>query len=166
LLGALTNNNETFMQFRETAGTEYSATASGGENRTSRIGNYQCQRCDYMQSAIMFQTCEVNMESKYTSRYAAGFEPERPDSISENLLPGDPLPAVKTPGKPPGKQPPPIKPPGPKRPPVKPPKPDDPPIQPPGPGKPPAEPPDPGRPPVKPPDDPSPIQAALRIGMD
>jgi hypothetical protein len=114
---------------------------------------------------IIFQACEVNMESKHTSCYSAGFEPERPASINENVFPGDPLHAMKTPGKSPGKQPPPIKPPGPERPPVKPPKPGDPPIQPPDPGKPPAEPPDPGRPPIEPPDDPSPIRAALRIGM-
>jgi hypothetical protein len=114
-----------------------------------------------LHAMVMFQTCEVNMESRYISRYLAGFEPERLVKISGNLLLGDPLHAVKAPGK----QPPPIKPPGPKRPPVKPPKPDEPPVQPPGPGKPPVEPPEPGRPPVKPPLDPPPIRASLRIGM-
>ncbi|MGB7931429.1 MAG: hypothetical protein WCH04_04285 [Gammaproteobacteria bacterium] len=114
---------------------------------------------------IMFQTCEVTMESKYTSRYSPWFDPAGAVSFSDIVLPGDPLFAVKAPGELPGKQPPPIKPPGPKRPPVKPPRPDKPPVQPPGPGKPPVEPPEPGRPPVKPPLDPPPIRACLRIGM-
>jgi outer membrane biosynthesis protein TonB len=137
--------------------TEPCAKSSGIPWREPIVAHWQqsMRKAGLHAMVIVFQTCEVTMDSEHASRYSARFEPRRPVSFSENLLPGDPLHAVKTPGKPPGKQPPPIKPPGPKRPPVKPPKPDDPPVQPPDPGKPPVQPPDPGRPPVKPPEDPS-----------